>query len=42
VWQVLDKTKIHAELCWETLKERDNFGKTGLDERIILKYIFKE
>jgi hypothetical protein len=36
---------VRIEVCtgfwWENLRERDYWGDTGLDERIILRWIFR-
>jgi hypothetical protein len=35
-----------GEVCtgfgWENLRERDNWGDPGVDERIILRWIFRK
>jgi hypothetical protein len=31
-----------TEFWWENLRERDNWGEPGLDERIILRWIFRK
>jgi hypothetical protein len=30
-----------TEFCWENLRERDHWGNPGVDERIILRRIFR-
>jgi hypothetical protein len=32
---------VHTEVWWENLRERDHVDDQGVDERIILKLIFK-
>jgi len=34
--------KVHTRLCWGNLRERDYLEDPSLDERIILKWIFKK
>jgi hypothetical protein len=33
---------VNTGLCWQNLKERDHMEDLGVDERIILKWIFKK
>jgi hypothetical protein len=33
---------VHVEFWWGDLREGDQSGDPGVDERIILKWIFKE
>jgi len=33
---------VHTGFWWKRLRERDHFEDPGLDERIILKWIFKK
>jgi hypothetical protein len=32
----------YAVFWWGNLRERDNLGDPGLDERIILRWVFKK
>jgi hypothetical protein len=34
--------EVHARLWWKNLTERDHFSDLRVDERIILKHIFKK
>jgi hypothetical protein len=34
--------EVHTGFWWGDLKERDNLEELGVDERIILKWIFKK
>jgi len=34
------RTEVHTRLRWENLKERDYLEESGIDRRIILKFIF--
>jgi hypothetical protein len=44
--QIYSLQNIKDEACtgfwWGNLRERDNWGDPGLDERIILKWIFRK
>jgi len=33
---------VNTEFWWGNLRERDHFKDVGIDERIILKWIFKK
>jgi hypothetical protein len=33
-------TEVRTGLRWENLKERDHLEESGLDRRVILKFIF--
>jgi hypothetical protein len=33
---------VHAEFWWGNLRERDHLGNLGVDEKIILKWIFNK
>jgi len=33
---------LRTEFCWGNLRERDHLGEFGVDERIILRWIFRE
>jgi hypothetical protein len=32
----------HIRVCWENLKERDHLEDLGVDNKIILKWIFNK
>jgi hypothetical protein len=34
------KEEVHTEFWWGNLKERDHMGDSGVDGRIILRWIF--
>jgi hypothetical protein len=34
--------EVHRGFCWEDLRERDDLEYLGIDEKIILKCIFKK
>ena len=34
--------EVNKGFWWQNLKERDHLGDLGVDERIILKWIFKK
>jgi hypothetical protein len=34
--------KAYTGFWWENLKEKNNFGDSGIDGRIILRWIFKK
>jgi len=34
------RIKVHTGLRWENLKKRDHLEESGIDRRIILKFIF--
>jgi hypothetical protein len=42
VWQIWEKEEMHVEFWWRDLKELDRLEDLGVDERIILKLIFKK
>ena len=33
---------MYTEFCWGNLRERDHWGDTGVDGRIILRWIFRK
>jgi len=33
---------LHTEFCWGNLRERDHLEDSGVVERIILRWIFRE
>jgi hypothetical protein len=33
---------VHTEFWWENLRERDHVGDPDVDERIILRWIFRK
>jgi hypothetical protein len=33
---------VHTGFCWRNLRERDDYADTYVDDRIILKWIFKK
>jgi hypothetical protein len=35
------RREVHAEFGWENLREREHLEDPGVDEKIILKWIFK-
>jgi hypothetical protein len=37
-----EKKEMHTGFCWGDLREGDHLGGTGVDGRIILKWIFKK
>jgi len=38
----LEKGEVHTGFCWGDLKERHHLKDVSVDERIILKWIFKK
>jgi hypothetical protein len=38
----LGREKACTGFSWKSLRERDHWGDPGLDERIILRWIFKK
>ena len=42
LWYVRETVKVHTEICWADLRERDHLEHVGLNGRIILKWIFKK
>jgi hypothetical protein len=36
------KEKVNTEFWWGNLTERNHLEDLGIDERVILKYIFKD
>jgi len=41
LWHVLETREVHTGLCWGDLKEKHRLKDVSVDERIILKWIFK-
>jgi hypothetical protein len=41
MWHIWRKEKVTAEFWWGNLTERNHLEDLGIDERVILKYIFK-
>jgi hypothetical protein len=41
MWHVWGRGVMHTGFLWGKLKERDHLEKLGVDERIILKRVFK-
>ena len=39
---VLFYNEVYTEFWWGNLKERDHLGDPGVDERIILRWIFRK
>ena len=42
VWHAWRKRKIHTDLLWGNIKERDNLEDLGVDGKIMLKEILEE
>jgi hypothetical protein len=42
MWQVRGIDEVHRQFWWGNLKEGDHLEHPGLDERIILKWIFEK
>jgi hypothetical protein len=33
---------VYTGFCWGNLRERDNLGDPGVDERVILRWIYRK
>ena len=42
MWHVWRRDEVRTGFDWENLKEGDHLEDPGLNERIILKWIFRE
>jgi hypothetical protein len=42
MWHVWGKREVYTGFWWGYLREGDHLGDPGVDERIILKLIFKK
>jgi hypothetical protein len=42
MWHVWGRREVHTGFWWGHLREGDHLGDPGIDERIILKLIFRK
>jgi hypothetical protein len=42
MWPVCGIEKVHIEFWWENLRDRDRLEDLDVDERIILRRVFKK
>jgi hypothetical protein len=42
MWHVWDTGEVHTLFWWGDLTERDHLEDLGVDERVILRWIFKK
>jgi hypothetical protein len=42
MWHVWRRSEVHTGFWWGDLRERNHLEDTGIDERIILRWIFKK
>jgi hypothetical protein len=42
MWRVWGRGEVCTGFCWGSLRERDHWGDTDVDERIILRGIFRK
>ena len=42
MWHVLGRAELHKEFWWGNLRETDHLGDPGINEMIILRWIFRQ
>jgi len=42
MWHIWGKGEVHTGFWWESLKERDHLEDPAIDEKIILRWIFRK